>query len=134
MQARNNEVTIKHSMVLQGANVPTEGVSRRPTGKKVLIESKEISLKSSNTKRLWAQEETNALVKCYPTDTAITVIAERIGRTPQAVTNKAKRLGLRRPLTLKRQRAAEARKNQLIAPNLDQGLASATLEIGRAHG
>ncbi|MBS1035860.1 hypothetical protein JK194_14910 [Gluconobacter cerinus] len=54
------------------------------------------------------------LTKSYPTDTAIKVIAERLGRSPQAVANKAKRLGLRRPLTLKRQRTAQERNNSTI--------------------
>ena len=129
MQERINEITAHHRMVLPWDNVPSERAFHILTRKKTLRESKKTSLKRSNTRRFWSQDETNALVKCYPTDTAITVIAERIGRTPQAVTNKAKRLGLRRPLTLKRQRAAEARKNQPIAPKLDQGLASATLGV-----
>lgn len=78
---------------------------------KELTTSKEISLNLTKTRRLWSHNETTLLTKIYPTDTAIKVIAERLGRSPQAVANKAKRLGLRRPLTLKRQHAAQARKN-----------------------
>lgn len=81
---------------------------------KELTASKEISLKLTKTRRLWSHNETTLLTKIYPTDTAIKVIAERLGRSPQAVANKAKRLGLRRPLTLKRQHAAQARKNSTI--------------------
>ncbi|QEH97741.1 hypothetical protein [Gluconobacter thailandicus] len=114
MQASIIEMEFHNRMAPTWMSLPKERFSRPLTALKELITSKEISLKLTTTRRLWSHDETTLLTKSYPTDTAIRVIAERLGRSPQAVANKARRLGLRRPLTLKRQRAAQERKNSTI--------------------
>jgi len=111
MQASIAEVKFQSEVVSPWIGLPFNKFLRPVGILKELTISKEISLKLTKTRRLWSHNETTLLTKIYPTDTAIKVIAERLGRTRQAVANKAKRLGLRRPLTLKRQRAAQARKN-----------------------
>ncbi|WP_249211377.1 hypothetical protein [Gluconobacter cerinus] len=114
MQASISEMKFDNGLVPSWISLPTEKLIRPVASDKWLKISKEVSLKLPKTRRLWSQDETMQLAKSYPTDMAIKVIAERLGRSPQAVTNKAKRLGLRRPLTLKRQHAAQARKNGQI--------------------
>ncbi|WP_252347562.1 MULTISPECIES: hypothetical protein [unclassified Gluconobacter] len=111
MQASIAEIKFHCSPISPWINLRAQRFFCHETALKELTTSKEISLKLTKTRRLWSHGETMELTKSYPTDTAIKVIAERLGRSPQAVANKAKRLGLRRPLTLKRQRAAQARKN-----------------------
>ncbi|MFT8612973.1 MAG: hypothetical protein ABF727_10090 [Gluconobacter oxydans] len=111
MQASIAEMKFHASLITPWISLPAEKFFRHGTTLKELTTSKKISLKPTKTRRLWSHDETMELTKSYPTDTAIKVIAERLGRSPQAVANKAKRLGLRRPLTLKRQRTAQARKN-----------------------
>lgn len=114
MQASIAEMKFQRRVVPPWIGLPFNK-SLRPAGiLKEITTSKETSLKLTKTRRLWSHNETTLLTKIYPTDTAIKVIAERLGRTPQAVANKAKRLGLRRPLTLKRQRAVQERKNSAI--------------------
>lgn len=111
MQTSITEVKFNGSMVPPWMSLPRERYSSSLSALKELITSKDHPLKHPMPKRLWSQADTTQLAKLYPTDTTIKVIAERLGRTPQAVTSKAKRLGLRRPLTLKRQLSAKARKN-----------------------
>lgn len=114
MQASIAEMKFYASPIPPWISLPAKKFFCHGTALKELTASKEISLKLTKTRSLWSHDETIELTKSYPTDTAIKVIAERLGRSPQAVASKAKRLGLRRPLTLKRQRTAQERKNSLI--------------------
>ncbi|MBS0995425.1 hypothetical protein [Gluconobacter cerinus] len=125
MQASISEMKFHNGLVPPWIGLPTGKLFRHNGASKWLTTSKEITLKRPITRRLWSHNETTLLTKIYPTDTAIKVIAERLGRSPQAVSNKAKRLGLRRPLTLKRQRAAQARKNGEIVNERHDSPASA---------
>ncbi|MBS1020009.1 hypothetical protein [Gluconobacter cerinus] len=125
MQASIAEMKFRAGPIPPWISLPAKKFFRHSSALKELTTSKEISLKLTTTRRLWSQQETTLLTKFYPTDTAIKVIAGRLGRSPQAVANKAKRLGLRRPLTLKRQRAAQARKNVDIVNERHNSPASA---------
>ena len=129
MQARISEIDFQSSAVPPCIGSPFNKFFRRSGILKQLTTSKEISLKPTKTRRLWSHNETTLLTKIYPTDTAIKVIAERLGRTPQAVANKAKRLGLRRPLTLKRQRIAQERQKFLRATKEQNSLPAISFDI-----
>ncbi|MEN3168332.1 hypothetical protein [Gluconobacter sp. OJB] len=125
MQASIAEMEFQGGMVPPWIGLPFNKFFRPVGILKELTTSKEISLKPTKTRRLWSHDETMELTVSYPTDTTIKVIAAKLGRSPQAVANKAKRLGLRRPLTLKRQRAAQARKNTDIVNERHHSPASA---------
>ncbi|MEN3177243.1 hypothetical protein ABDK75_14775 [Gluconobacter sp. OJA] len=125
MQASISEIDFQGSAVSPWIGLPFNKLFRPFGILKELTTSKEISLKPTKTRRLWSHDETMELTVSYPTDTTIKVIAAKLGRSPQAVANKAKRLGLRRPLTLKRQRAAQARKNTDIVNERHHSPASA---------
>ncbi|KXV49520.1 hypothetical protein AD945_04140 [Gluconobacter albidus] len=129
MQASIQEMKFHSGLVPPWVSMPARRLFYPTDEQKQLITSKEISLKRRITRRLWSQDETTQLAKSYPTDTAVKVIAERLGRSPQAVTNKAKRLGLRRPLTLKRQRIAQERQNFLCTTEEENNLPTASLDI-----